>query len=298
MTKKILAGVLSAVTLLSLSVTASATATPSPYAPDGDATSTLEAPGATTYKVDVGQLSCVLDVVVPTTIKAFLNPYNSEIQITDTSAAPAPGDKVKTGVTSYAYIVMNKSATTAVGIDIIGGAASGKGDVELLTAEDATKLAAANAMATADDAAKKKKAEAQAVYAGKKAYVALVAGAGANKTTLTGDGWANAEQQAAAAKATGAFTFDTEGFVTSIAATTKDTSATSATAPGVFVFTEDEKSLENFIKLDKASAAGNAFIASFAFAGICQNTKDASGEKEDWTAKDGLTLNFALKVHP
>lgn len=295
MTKKILAGVLSAVTLLSLSATASATATPSPYATASN-DAAVSAPGATTYKVDVGQLACELDVVVPTTIKAFLNPYNSEIQITDTSTTPAAGDKIKTGITSYAYIVMNKSTTTAVGVDIVGGVASGKGDVELLTADAAKKLAEANAKT--DDTEREK---AQAEFAGKKAYVALAAGATKPLSATTGAGFANAAQTAAVTAAGALFTASSsgtnEGLVTAIPATTKDTSATSS-ANGIFVFTEDEKSLENFIKLPVATTTNPAQAAAFTFAGICQNSKDKSGEKEDWTAKDGLTINFALKVHP
>lgn len=290
MTKKILAGILAAASILSLSVTASA-AVASPYAPDGDSVTTdVSAPGATTYKVDVGQLQCVMDVVVPTTIKAFLNPYNSEIQITDTSAAPQAADKITTGVTSYAYLVENKSTTVAVGIDIIGGVASGKGDVEILTAADAKKLATAIAMTESTDAEKKAKATELAKYAGKKAYAVLVAGASSTSDVTAGSaGYANTEQAAAATAAKAA---------TVVASFVEEDKSATSTANGVFVFTEDEKSLENFIKLPVVSSAGKERVAAFTFAGLCQNNKSASGEKEDWTAKDGLSLNFALKVHP
>ena len=146
--KKILAGVLSAATVLSLSATAFA----APAAPD--TTKAVTKPGETEYEAGVGMMGAELDVELPSAMKAFINPYGAEVAVEDgTSAA-----KSKEGVVSWAYEVVNNTTDFGIMIDVKDGKATPAATVAIDapgTAEAATTKTAAlvlQAGATAADA--------------------------------------------------------------------------------------------------------------------------------------------------
>lgn len=100
--KKILAGVLAAASMLSVSATAFATTT------DKTVTKT----GELTYDVAVTAPKIVLNLVMPAKMAASLNPYGAEIKMkTDGSVVS------KNGIASVSYSITNKSQDYGVYID-------------------------------------------------------------------------------------------------------------------------------------------------------------------------------------
>lgn len=124
--KKILASVLAAASVLSMSAVASATSATSAT---GDVDKAVSAAGATSYKVNVGQIKVTLDVVVPTAMEAFINPYGAEFKM-DGKTTPTTS---KSGVVSKDYVIINKTTDFGLTIDIVGGMAEGTGDAAVAT---------------------------------------------------------------------------------------------------------------------------------------------------------------------
>ncbi len=98
--KKILAGVLAAVSMLSVSATAFASSTDK----------SVTKPGEVAYEVVATTPKIVLDLVMPAKMAASLNPYGADIKID-------ADNSMKLGVVSLAYKVANKSVDYGVYID-------------------------------------------------------------------------------------------------------------------------------------------------------------------------------------
>lgn len=109
--KKILAGVLAAASMLTVSATA--------FAASNDKTVTK--PGEVEYDVAVTAPTVVLNLVMPTKMSAALNPYGAEITVVP-ATKDAEGNAVaaktnKIGIVSTAYKVENKSEDYGVYLD-------------------------------------------------------------------------------------------------------------------------------------------------------------------------------------
>lgn len=98
--KKIIAGILAAASVLSVSVTAFATASDK----------NVSKAGELTYDVAVTNPKVVLDLVMPAKMAATLNPYGAEIVFNGT-------DTAKNGIISTSYKVTNKTKDNGVYID-------------------------------------------------------------------------------------------------------------------------------------------------------------------------------------
>lgn len=129
--KKILASVLAAASVLSVSATAFA-ADAGVTAPDK--TKTITKSGETEYEAEAGVLGVVLDVVLPAQMKAFINPYGAEVAID----AQATATKSTDGIVSWAYEVVNNTADYGIIIDVKGAKATPSKDVSLLSAAPGT----------------------------------------------------------------------------------------------------------------------------------------------------------------
>lgn len=153
--KKILAGVLSAATVLSLSATAFA----APAAPD--TTKAVTKPGETEYEAGVGMMSAELDVELPSAMKAFINPYGAVVAVEEGASAATSN----AGVVSWAYEVVNNTTDFGIMIDVKAGKVTPAATVAIAapgTAETATAKTAAlvlQAGATAAEATKYDKAK-------------------------------------------------------------------------------------------------------------------------------------------
>lgn len=99
--KKILAGVLAAATMLSVSATAFATS------------KNVTKPGEVEYEVAVSAPKIVLSLVMPAKMTAALNPYGAEIKLSDSADAKTS----KLGIVSPAYTITNNSKDYGVYID-------------------------------------------------------------------------------------------------------------------------------------------------------------------------------------
>lgn len=108
--KKILAGVLAAASVLSVSVTASAVEAP-------DKTKAITKPGETEYETGVSMMGAELDVELPAGMKAFINAYGAEVAV-DEAETPT---KISNGVLSWAYEVVNNTEDFGVMIDVKTG---------------------------------------------------------------------------------------------------------------------------------------------------------------------------------
>lgn len=103
MTKKILSGVLAAVSALTMSVSA--------FAASANEKAVTK-PGEIEYDVPVTSPSVVLNLVMPAKMTAALNPYGAEIKL-DTAGTKTS----KLGVVSPAYDIVNKSQDYGIYID-------------------------------------------------------------------------------------------------------------------------------------------------------------------------------------
>lgn len=101
--KKILAGVLAAASMLSVSATAFATTTDK----------TITKAGDVTYDVSVVAPKITLDLVLPAKIAAALNPYGAAIKFDPSDATKTAG----TGIVGTAHKISNKSVDYGVYID-------------------------------------------------------------------------------------------------------------------------------------------------------------------------------------
>ncbi len=109
--KKILAGVLAAASMLTMTVGASAAATTTTDKP-------IKAAGEVEYEVAVTAPKVVLDLILPAKITAALNPYGADLVLKAESAANA-NDAVTTnaGIASVAYTITNNSVAYGVYLD-------------------------------------------------------------------------------------------------------------------------------------------------------------------------------------
>lgn len=145
--KKILAGVLSAATVLSLSATAFA----APAAPD--TTKAVTKPGETEYEAGVGMMGAELDVELPSAMKAFINPYGAVVAVEEGASAATSN----AGVVSWAYEVVNNTTDFGIMIDVKDGkvtpaatvAIAAPGAAEAATAKTAALVLQAGDTATA-----------------------------------------------------------------------------------------------------------------------------------------------------
>jgi len=119
--KKILAGVLAAATMLSISATAFA----APEAPDK--TKAVTKAGETEYEAGVTMMTAELDVELPASMKAFINPYGAEVAVTDEATL----SKASTGVLSWYYEVVNNTKDFGIMIDIKDGKATPSNGITL-----------------------------------------------------------------------------------------------------------------------------------------------------------------------
>lgn len=103
--KKILAGVLAAASMLSVSATAFAAST------DKNVTKA----GELTYDVAVTAPKIVLNLVMPAKMSAALNPYGADIKLEPNDSSST--NTTKLGIASAAYKVSNKSTDYGVYID-------------------------------------------------------------------------------------------------------------------------------------------------------------------------------------
>lgn len=102
--KKILAGILAAVSMLSVSATAFAT------------DKTVTKPGEVEYDVSVTSPAIVLNLVMPAKISAALNPYGADLVILKGDTADEDVT-AKNGIVGTAYKITNKSKDYGVYID-------------------------------------------------------------------------------------------------------------------------------------------------------------------------------------
>ncbi len=105
--KKILAGVIASASVMAMSAPAFAVS-----APTAPATK-VTAPGETEYDAEIGMLTATLDVELPASMQAFLNPYGAEVEI-DAETTPST---MKTGVVSWAYEIKNNTTDYGIYID-------------------------------------------------------------------------------------------------------------------------------------------------------------------------------------
>lgn len=122
--KKILAGVLAAASMLTVSATAFA----APEAPDK--TKAVTKAGETEYEAGISMMTAELDVELPAQMKAFINPYGAEVAI-DAEATPT---KSSDGIVSWAYEVVNNTTDFGIMIDVKKAKATPSTGVSLLTA--------------------------------------------------------------------------------------------------------------------------------------------------------------------
>lgn len=114
--KKILAGVLAAASMLTVSATAFALEAP-------DKTKPITKPGEAEYEAGIGLMTAELDVELPGSMKAFLNPYGAEVAITDVVETGNSDPATSTdGVLSWAYEVVNNTTDFGIAIDVKKGA--------------------------------------------------------------------------------------------------------------------------------------------------------------------------------
>lgn len=165
--KKIIAGVLAAASMLSVSATA--------FATDKNVTKA----GEVTYDVAVTSPKVVLNLVMPSKMAAALNPYGADIVIDNTDDTKTT---VTNGIASAAYKVSNKSVDYGVYIDATA--------TTTVTTSDKTKWAV--------------KAEAPATDGTKSAQLALVADDTVAKLQTKAKGTIPTTSTAATATAQGA----------------------------------------------------------------------------------------------
>ncbi len=116
--KKILAGVMAAATMMTVSATAFAVEAP-------EQTKAVTKPGETEYEAGVSVMGAELDVELPGQMKAFINPYGAEVKVsTDETVS-------KLGVVSYAYEIVNNTKDFGLLIDIKNAKATPSADVAL-----------------------------------------------------------------------------------------------------------------------------------------------------------------------
>lgn len=109
--KKILAGVLAAASILTMTVSASAAAASNDKP--------IKAAGEVEYDVAVTAPKVVLDLILPAKIAAALNPYGADIVLSTGADADDPADDVTTskGIASVAYTITNNSKDYGVFLD-------------------------------------------------------------------------------------------------------------------------------------------------------------------------------------
>ena len=106
--KKILAGVLAAASMLTVSATA--------FALEGGDTANIVKPGEKEYSIDSGMLSVELDLEIPAKFQAFLNPYGASVEIKEKTST-IDATKNDADVISYAYEFVNNTKDFGVSID-------------------------------------------------------------------------------------------------------------------------------------------------------------------------------------
>lgn len=122
--KKILAGIMAAATMMTVSAVAFASA---PAAPDK--TKELTKPGENEYEVGVSAMQAELSVELPGNMKAFINPYGAEVNV-DAATTPT---KAKYGVLSWAYEIVNNTEDFGIMIDVKNGKAEVSDGITLTT---------------------------------------------------------------------------------------------------------------------------------------------------------------------
>ncbi len=125
--KKILAGVIASASVMAMSAPAFAVS-----APTAPATK-VTAPGETEYDAEVGMLTATLDVELPASMQAFLNPYGAEVAI-DAETTPK---KMKTGVVSWGYEIVNNTTDFGIYIDAKNVKGTASTGVKFVTAAPA-----------------------------------------------------------------------------------------------------------------------------------------------------------------
>lgn len=109
MMKKIVAGVLAAASVLSVSASA--------FALEGGDTKAIAKPTTMEYEVTPGLLSVELDLEVPAKLQAFLNPYGATVEVKEKIGTTAAITSSNTLV-SYAYEFVNNTKDFGVSIDV------------------------------------------------------------------------------------------------------------------------------------------------------------------------------------
>lgn len=109
MMKKIVAGVLAAASVLSISASA--------FALEGGDTKAIAKPTTMDYEVTPGLLSVELDLEVPAKLQAFLNPYGAAVVVKEKIGTTDAITSSNTLV-SYAYEFVNNTKDFGVSIDV------------------------------------------------------------------------------------------------------------------------------------------------------------------------------------
>lgn len=108
--KKIMAGVLAAASVLAVSATASAVEAP-------DKTKAISKPGETEYEAGVTLMGAELDVELPASMKAFLNPYGATVSVNeDTDASKIMN--TKNSIVSWGYEIVNNTENFGIFVDV------------------------------------------------------------------------------------------------------------------------------------------------------------------------------------
>lgn len=144
--KKMLAGVLAAASVLSVSATA--------FALEGGDTAAITKPTEKEYSVGTGVLNVELDLEIPAKFQAFLNPYGAQVEIKE-KIGTTDALKSGAGVVSYAYEFVNNTTDFGVSVDATAiTTGSLKTSATAVNATAATAKEANMALVAADTAAK------------------------------------------------------------------------------------------------------------------------------------------------
>lgn len=127
--KKIVAGVAAFAAVMSISVPAFAVEAPSSF-------KYITKPDEREYEAGVGMLQVELDVEFPAQMKAYLNPYGAEIDVSDDVTVTT---KMKNGVLSWAYEVVNYTRDYGIYIDAYNVKGSASDGVDIVTAPPANR---------------------------------------------------------------------------------------------------------------------------------------------------------------
>lgn len=260
--KKIIAGVLAAASVLSVSATA--------FAVDDK---TVTKTGEVTYDVSATAPKVVLNLVMPAKMTAALNPYGADIKL-DAETTPT----TTTGsIASLAYEVINKSEDYGVFIDATA--------ITTITTTDPKKEDKSNAWDVVPDFIAKDTGV-------KNANMMLVGSdTAANLKTIADNGAEDSAFSATSLKSAAATNATTQG------ALVLDSTVKADKTAGVVA----GQTSQSKVLYVPASASGTDGKAVMGFVGKLAETKPAAGQNPEvpvvWNEDDAINVNLVLKVN-